>query len=122
MGAMHHDQLSITAAQVAALVADELPELAGEPVEQLAVSGTVHGIFRVGTGVTARFPLRPEDPVSTRVRLEREAGAAAELIGVSPFPVPRPVHVGGPGHGYPMPWSAQTWLEGDRATPTSCES
>jgi aminoglycoside phosphotransferase (APT) family kinase protein len=119
---MHHDQLSITAAQVAALVADELPELAAEPVEQLAAGGTVNAIFRVGTGVTARFPLRPEDPDSTRVRLEQEAVAAAELVGVSPFPVPRPVHVGGPGHGYPMPWSAQTWLDGHRATPTSCES
>jgi aminoglycoside phosphotransferase (APT) family kinase protein len=119
---MHDDQLSIGVEQVAALVADELPQLAGEPVTHVADSGTVNAIFRVGAGVTARFPLRPEDPDSTRVRLEQEAVAAAELVGVSPFPIPRPVHVGGPGHGYPMPWSAQTWLDGHRATPTSCES
>lgn len=118
---MHHDQLSISPAQAAALIAGELPELAGEPVERLTVSGTVHAIFRVGAGVTARFPLRPEDPASARTRLEREALAAAELLDVSPFPAPRPLHVGGPGHGYPMPWSAQTWIEGRRATPTSCE-
>jgi aminoglycoside phosphotransferase (APT) family kinase protein len=119
---MHDDQLSIGVEQVAALVADELPQLAGQPVTLVADSGTVNAIFRVGAGVTARFPLRPEDPDSTRVRLEQEAVAATELVGVSPFPIPRPVHVGGPGHGYPMPWSAQTWLDGHRATPTSCES
>jgi aminoglycoside phosphotransferase (APT) family kinase protein len=118
---MHDDQLFIEVDQVAALIADELPQLAGEPVEHLSGSGTVNAIFRVGHQLTARFPLRPDDPEATRVQLERDAAAAAELASVSPFPVPRPVLVGRPGHGYPMPWSAQTWLEGRTATPTSCE-
>ncbi len=122
MGAMHHDQLEISTEQVAALVADELSELTGERVERLPRSGTVNAIFRVGTRVTARFPLRPDDPAATRRQLLRDAEAIDELGRVSPFPVPRPVHVGHPGHGYPMPWSAQTWLEGRPATPTSCEA
>jgi aminoglycoside phosphotransferase (APT) family kinase protein len=118
---MHDDQLAIDVDQVAALVAEALPQLAGVPIEHLPGSGTVNAIFRVGDQLTVRFPLRPDDPEATRLALEREAEAAAELVLASPFPAPVPVLVGAPGHGYPMPWSAQTWLEGRTATPTSCE-
>jgi aminoglycoside phosphotransferase (APT) family kinase protein len=118
---MHDDQLAIEVDQVAALVAEALPQFAGESVEHLPGGGTVNAIFRVGERLTVRFPLRPDDLDATRVSLEREAEAAAELALASPFPVPRPVLVGDPGHGYPMPWSAQTWLDGLTATPTSCE-
>lgn len=118
---MHDDQLTIEVDQVAGLVADALPQLAGESVEQLSGAGTVNAIFRVGDQLTARFPLRAGDPVAARSLLEQEAAAAAELVLVSPFPTPRPVLVGDPGHGYPLPWSAQTWLDGATATPTSCE-
>ena len=118
---MHDDQVAVDVRQVAALVADELPRFADLPVEPLAGRGTVNAIFRIGDRLTARFPLRPDDPAATRSKLEQEAGAATELVLASPFPVPRPVHVGYPGHGYPMPWSAQTWLDGSTAMPTSCE-
>ncbi len=118
---MHDDQLSIAVDQVTALIADELPQFAGEPIERLSGTGTVNAIFRVGDRLTARFPLRPYDPTQARSQLELEAAAAHEMAPVSPFPVPRPVHVGAPGHGFPMPWSAQTWLDGHVATPTSCE-
>ena len=117
---MHDDQLTVDEGQVAALMADQLPETAGEHVQHLPGSGTVNAIFRVGARLTARFPLRADDPATTRSILEQEAAAADELRPVSPFPVPRPVHVGDPGHGYPMPWSAQTWIDGRTATPTSC--
>jgi aminoglycoside phosphotransferase (APT) family kinase protein len=117
---MHDDQLTVDEGQVAALIADELPGYAGLPVEHLSGSGTVNAVFRVGGHLTARFPLRPDDPDHVRSSLEREADAADELRLVSPFATPRPVHIGNPGHGYPMPWSAQTWLDGRPATPTSC--
>ncbi|HET7724036.1 MAG TPA: aminoglycoside phosphotransferase family protein [Propionibacteriaceae bacterium] len=118
---MHDDEVVITEGQVAALVADELPQWARMAVQPIGSGGTVNAVFRIGEELTARFPLRADDPGSTRTTLEREAAAAAELRRVSPFPVPRPVHVGHPGHGYPLPWSAQTWLDGTTATPTSCE-
>jgi len=117
---MHHDQLAISVPQVASLVADQLPEWAGETIEQVPGSGTVHAIFLIGGQLAVRFPLRPGDPVATRAALEKGAAAAYELGLVSPFPVPHTVHMGDPGHGYPMPWSAQTWIEGVVATPTSC--
>lgn len=34
----------------------------------------------------------------------------------SSVPAPRPVAIGEPGHGYPLPWSVQTWLSGADAT------
>jgi aminoglycoside phosphotransferase (APT) family kinase protein len=40
-----------------------------------------------------------------------------ELAECSPFPAPRHVAIGRPGGGYPLPWSVQTWLEGEVATP-----
>lgn len=117
---MHEDQLDISEDQVALLLADELPEWAGERVERLVGTGTVNAIFRVGDQLTARFPLRPEDPGVLRAVLEREARSAYELSLVSPFPTSQPLHIGRPGHGFPLPWSVQSWLEGLTPTPTSC--
>ena len=117
--AMHDDQLEITPGQVAALIDDQLPQLRGLDVRMIDGDGTVNAIFRVGEGVALRFPLRRQDPRSARTWLEREASAAEEFRRASPFPAPRLLRVGDPGHGYPLPWLAQTWLEGSIATPTS---
>lgn len=116
---MHPDQLEIRRDQVAALVADELPHLAGRPVTPVAGAGTVNAIFRIGDDVSARFPLRPGDPAAVRHELEQDAARAGEFGSVTTVPAPRALHVGRLGHGYPLPWSAQTWLPGEVATPTS---
>jgi aminoglycoside phosphotransferase (APT) family kinase protein len=60
----------------------------------------------------ARLPLVPEKVDATRRWLEAEARAARKLLGRTRFPTPRPVALGEPGPGYPMPWSVQTWLRG----------
>jgi aminoglycoside phosphotransferase (APT) family kinase protein len=77
----------------------------------------VNAIFRIGEELAARFPLQGTDPGLVLATLRREAAAAAELTGHSPFPVPRPAAIGEPGYGYPLPWSVQTWLPGTVATP-----
>jgi aminoglycoside phosphotransferase (APT) family kinase protein len=112
---MHADQLTIATATVRALVDEQFPAWRRLPVRRLAVSGTVNAIFRIGDGLVARFPLRPDDPAAVRRRLEAEAAAARELAGRTRFPTPWPVAVGSPGHGYPMPWLVQTWLPGTTA-------
>ncbi len=118
-GLMHVNEVTISVEQVTALVADHSPELAGLPVVPVHGSGTVNAIFRIGETVTARFPLRPNDPVSVLQRLRQEAEAAREFRAVCRVPAPRPLNIGRPGHGYPMPWSTQTWVGGLVATPTS---
>ena len=112
---MHADQLDVGTETVAALIRDQFPLWSGEAIRPLPSTGTVNAIFRIGDGLSARFPLRPADTGEALTVLEREARAGAELARVSRFPVPEPVALGRPGAGYPMPWSVQTWLPGTNA-------
>ena len=113
---MHPGQLSLALPAVRALVDEQFPGWQDLPVRRVASSGTVHALFRIGDALAARLPLQPEDPAAARARLEREAAAARELLGRTPFPTPEPVATGEPGHGYPLPWSVQTWLPGSDAS------
>ncbi|MDX3520619.1 aminoglycoside phosphotransferase family protein [Streptomyces scabiei] len=112
---MHDDQVEVTTDTVAALVEDQFPRWSGEEIRRLASTGTVNAVFRIGDGLSARFPLRRADAAEALATLEREAEASAELAHVSRFPAPEPVALGKPGAGYPMPWSVQTWLPGTDA-------
>lgn len=113
---MHPDQLHLGLDTVRALLSDQLPHLAGHRIREVSTPGTVNAVFRIGDGHAARFPLQPGDLAVTRRWLEGEAAAARELHGRTPFPTPEPVAIGDPGHGYPLPWSVQTWVPGTVAT------
>ena len=102
---MHQRQLSIALPAVRALVDEQFPGWQDLPVRRVDSCGTVHALFRIGDALAARLPLQPEDPAAARAHLEREAAAARELLGRTPFPTPEPVATGEPGHGYPLPWS-----------------
>ncbi|MFT3797743.1 phosphotransferase [Microbacterium sp.] len=88
-------------------------------VEPLGTAATTSYIFRVGADLVARFPMQPGDPVAYRRSLESEGEAMREFASASPFPSPRLVFVGRPALGYPMPWSVQSWIPGEVATPTA---
>lgn len=113
---MHDDQIGVAASTVRELIADQFPVWAGLDVREVRSAATVNAIFRIGDDLAARFPLRRQDPHQLRTWLQAEAVAARELAVVSPAPTPRPVALGEPGHGYPSPWSIQTWLHGRDAT------
>lgn len=113
---MHEDQLRVSPDLACRLVADQLPHLGGLQVRQLPGPGTVNAVFRLGDTLTARFPLVRQDLDSARSWLATEQAAARELAAVCPVPTPEPVALGEPGHGYPMPWSVQTWLPGEDAS------
>ncbi|MEU4425861.1 aminoglycoside phosphotransferase family protein [Actinoplanes sp. NPDC024001] len=98
------------------LVGTQFPEWADLPVRQVRSAGTVNAIFRIGAGLTARFPLGDGEAEAVRRELEQEAYAATLLHGRTRFPTPEPVAIGDPGFGYPLPWSVQTWLPGTIAT------
>jgi aminoglycoside phosphotransferase (APT) family kinase protein len=114
---MHDDQVPIDADIVRGLIDDRFPEYRHAPIEQLGTPGTVNAIFRIGTDVAARFPLRAMDPIECAAMLRREAEAMTQFAKHSPFATPRPVGLGQPGARYPMPWAVQSWIEGDVATP-----
>ena len=111
---MHDDQLEITPGQVAALIADQLPQFRGLQMRTIGGGGTVNAIFRLGEAVALRFPLRRQDPRSARTWLEREAAATEEFRRVSPFPAPRLLRVGDPGHGYPHAVAGADMARGKR--------
>jgi len=113
---MHDDEIDVTPRTVRKLVETQFPRWRGESVTRVGSNGTVNAIFRLGEKLTARFPLRPSDPVAARRWLEEEAAAARELHGRTRFATPEPVAIGEPGEGYPLPWSVQTWLPGVVAT------
>jgi aminoglycoside phosphotransferase (APT) family kinase protein len=106
---MHPNQVDVPLATARTLVTEQFPHWRALPVRRVAASGTVNAIFRIGPSYAARFPL---DPSTTPADLEHEAAAARELLGCTRFPTPAPVAIGAPGHGYPLPWSVQTWLPG----------
>lgn len=109
---MHASQLPVSAVMVRRLVDSQFPRWRALPVREVAAQGTVNALFHIGAGLVARFPLEPGEVEATRRRLQSEAGAARELMDRTRFPTPRPVALGEPGEGYPLPWSVQTWLPG----------
>ena len=113
---MHPDEISVSADVVRDLIATQFPEWGDLPLRKITSTGTVNAIFRIGSELAARFPLRHGDPSTVLAALRQEAGAAATIAAHSPVPVPRPVAIGAPGFGYPLPWSVQTWLPGTVAT------
>lgn len=114
---MHDDQLDIDADNARSMIAEQFPQYRREPVVPLTSAGTTNAIFRVGRHVAARFPLRAAEPDACRAILRQEAGAMAEFAAESGFAAPQPLGIGAPGPRYPLPWSLQSWLEGDVATP-----
>jgi aminoglycoside phosphotransferase (APT) family kinase protein len=117
---MHPGQLSVSLVTVRRLVVEQFPQWQHLRIEAVSSVGTVNAIFRVGDQFVARFLLVPDDVSVVREQLEREAAAAEELIGETPFATPRPIAIGDPGVGYPLPWSINTWLPGEPATADDC--
>lgn len=114
---MHDDQVLIDLSIARSLIRCQFPDWSAEPIESVPSVGTVNAIFRIGTGLAARFPLEANDPATVKASLKAEAAAMTELARCCPFPTPRPVAIGRPGMSYPMSWTVQTWIPGDAATP-----
>lgn len=109
---MHPGQLAVDEETVRALLSDQLPQWADLQLRLLRQAGTVNAIVRVGDELAARFRLQPGNPADVRRNLAREADASQRLVGRLRVGAPEVVALGEPGHGYPLPWSVQTWLPG----------
>ena len=117
---MHPGQLAVSPLTVRTLVAEQFPQWQNLQIQGVPSPGTVNAIFRIGDQFVARFPLEPDDVTAARERLQHESAAAEELIDRTPFATPRPIAIGNPGAGYPLPWSVFTWLRGKPATADNC--
>ncbi|MET8358447.1 aminoglycoside phosphotransferase family protein [Micromonospora sp. NPDC005171] len=114
---MHANQVDVTVEVVAALVAAQFPRWRALPIRPLVSTGTVNALFRLGTEIVLRFPLQPGADPALRAELQREQEHASLLAAHLPVPVPEPLGLGGPGEGYPGPWTAYRWIAGESAHP-----
>ncbi|HKX66148.1 MAG TPA: aminoglycoside phosphotransferase family protein [Intrasporangium sp.] len=109
---LHADQLELSDETVAALVAEQLPDLRGARLSRVPSNGTVNLLHRLGEELVLRFPMQGDDPDTVWAELTEEADNARRLLGRLPVSSPEPVSIGEPGHGYPLPWAVYRWLPG----------
>lgn len=119
---MHSDQVDIADATAALLVRRALPEAAQLPIHRIRSSATTSHIFRIGEGLAARFPMQGTSPYALAEQLRAEQAAMAEHASASAFPCPAPRGVIPASAEHPLPWTLQTWVEGEIATPRGVES
>jgi aminoglycoside phosphotransferase (APT) family kinase protein len=100
-------EVTIDAALVAGLLADQHPDLADLPLRE-AEAGWDNAIFRLGEQLAVRLPRR----VAAAPLIIAEQTWLPLLAGDLTLPVPAPLRRGVPGRGYPWHWSVVPWLAG----------
>ncbi|MFI7498025.1 aminoglycoside phosphotransferase family protein [Streptomyces sp. NPDC049687] len=105
---MRSDEIDLDTALVGRLIAARFPRWAGLPVERLASSGTENAMFRLGTDKVVRLPRYPGavESVAHEQRWLTRLGPSLRVA------APVPLAEGGPGEGFPWPWSVYRWLDG----------
>ena len=113
-------EVHLNRAVVRALLRAQHPDLAGLTLERID-AGWDNLMFRLGDELCLRFPRRR---VATTL-LDNEQRWLPVIDSALPIPIPTPLRIGRPGHGYPWNWSVIPWLPGrtaDLAAPHSDEA
>ena len=111
MNSVPFDARRLNVNLVGQLVATQFPQWAALPVRAAEPQGWDNRTFRLGTELSARLP-SAQGYVD---QVEKEHRWLPVLAGSLSWPVPVPVALGRPGHGYPFPWSVYGWLVGQPA-------
>lgn len=106
---MHDNEFPIDDVLVRGLVDTQFPQWADLPLRRIHSSGTVHAIYRLGTGLAVRLPRTPDFSAA----LEREAVILPTLRPLLPIAIPELLAVGRPTGSYPSPWSVLGWIDGE---------
>ena len=109
-------EVTLQAGDVAALVAEQFPALAGEQVTTMG-HGWDNLLFRIGESHVARFPRR-----RMAVELVRNESRWLPMLAPRlPLRIPAPVFVGQPGEIFPWPWTIVPFIVGEAAGETNYE-
>ena len=100
-------EVAVSPDLVRRLLATQQPDLAHLPVTMMT-HGWDNVMCLVGDGLVARLPRR-EMAVTCLVNEQQWLPSLASRL---PLPVPAPVRIGRPGHGYPWLWSIVPFLPG----------
>ena len=105
---MHPDEQPVDDALVRALLDDQHPRFRDLPLSRVPSAGTDNALFQLGDALVVRLPRIhwAADDVG------KEQAWLPRLAPHLPLPVPTPVELGRPGHGYPWSWSVYRWLDG----------
>lgn len=112
--ALHEDEVPVDLTLARRLVDEQFPQWADLPLSA-AGDGTDNRMFRLGEELVVRLPRRP----GTAADVAKEQTWIPRLGPVLPVDVPEPMALGGPGAGYPFPWSVLRWIEGEEPGPAT---
>ncbi|PPB49508.1 phosphotransferase [Arthrobacter pityocampae] len=107
MAAMPRAEIDVTPSLVAALLREQLPDLAQLPV-QFAGGGWDNTLFRLGEDLVVRLPRRA---VADALMIAEQQWLPERAARVS-VPTSAPLRSGRPGAGYPWHWSVCRWIDG----------
>ncbi|MEJ3655552.1 aminoglycoside phosphotransferase family protein [Actinomycetes bacterium KLBMP 9759] len=113
---LHADgRAGIDAGLVRRLITEQFPQWGELPITPVAVDGWDNRTYRLGDELTVRLPTH--DAYAAAV--DKENHWLPLLAPALPVPIPEPVGIGEPGHGYPHRWSVRRWLDGETAGATT---
>lgn len=105
---VHADQVDIDTPLVRGLVAAQFPQWATLPLAPVDSSGMVNAIYRLGSDLSVRLPLRP----AITDEVLREQAKLAALAPFLPVAIPAVEAIGSPTDAFPGWWSVHRWLTG----------
>jgi aminoglycoside phosphotransferase (APT) family kinase protein len=108
---LHAGEVRMSLAGARALVDAQFPTWRALPITPVSSTGTDNVIFRLGSEIGLRFPL-----IDWAVeQVAHEMQWLPPLAGQLELETPMVLATGAPGGGYPWPWLAYRWLDGDCA-------
>ncbi|MEV6288774.1 aminoglycoside phosphotransferase family protein [Kribbella sp. NPDC051770] len=110
---VHADQADIDTSLVRELVAGQFPQWAELPLEPVDSNGLVNAIYRLGSDLSVRLPLRP----SSTDMVQREQAKLAALAPYLPVAIPSVEAIGLPTDAFPGEWSVHRWFTGTHPHP-----
>lgn len=110
MSRLHADEITLTADQAAAHVAQVFPQFSGRPLHRVASAGTDNTLFRIGSDHCLRLPRRPEAGQT----LLREA-AILPGLGALPLQTPQCLSLADGTEAFPWPSAVFGWIAGAAA-------
>jgi aminoglycoside phosphotransferase (APT) family kinase protein len=108
---MHEGEVEVDDDLARRLVDTQFPVWRDLPLARVASYGTDHAIYRLGDGLSVRFP---RIGWATE-QADKEAEWLPRLAPHLPVELPLQVALGEPADGYPWRWSVNRWLDGTNA-------
>lgn len=105
---MHRDEVPTSPELVRSLLADQFPAYADLAINAVPSAGTDNALFRIGDELSARLPRIGWAVNSVEIEYRWLPRLAPHLS----LPIPEPIALGQPGHGFPWPWTICRWVPG----------